>query len=82
MAEVKRKVTWFGVELEVTEVPILASEEHYNEYRLEDGAIIRVACPTTAVFRIDLAADAQGNPYYWVQNGSVVNVLESPKKKS
>jgi hypothetical protein len=79
--EVKRTFHWLGKDVEVTEVPILKSIEHVHEYHLEDGAIIRVATPTTGVIRLD-EQDTQGNPIYLVYNGTTVNVIEGPKQKN
>ena len=81
MPEVKRTFHWLGKDVEVTEVPILKSIEHVHEYHLEDGAIIRVATPTTGVIRLD-EQDTQGNPIYLVYNGTTVNVIEGPKQKN
>jgi hypothetical protein len=80
--EVKRTFNWLGKSLEVTEVPILKSDEHVHEYHLEDGAIIRVATPTMSVIRLDGVKDFQGNPTYLVHNGTTVTVIEGPKQKS
>jgi len=80
--EVKRSFNWFGKDVEVTEVPIVKRFEDVHEYHLEDGAIIRVATPTTSVVRLDEPKDAQGFPTYLVFNGTTVNVIQGPKQKS
>jgi len=82
VAQEKQTVKWFGQDLEFTEVPILKRSESVNEYELADGAIIRVAIPTTAVLRFEGQTDAEGNPIYWVRNGNVVSVIRKPSKSS
>ncbi len=82
MPEIKRKFNWLGKEIEVTEIPILKRTEDVHEYHLEDGAIIRVATPTTGVIRIDEPLDQQGNPTYLVYNGTTVSVIQPPTKQA
>jgi hypothetical protein len=81
MAEIKRKAVVFGIELEVTEVPIVSRSEIAHEYTLEDGTIIRVATPTMAVFKVESQIDAEGNPFYYVKNGTSVAVIAGPTAK-
>ena len=82
MAHEKQTVKWLGQDVEVTEVPIIKRTESVNEYELEDGAIIRVAVPTTAILRIEGQTDAEGNPLYWIRNGTVVGIIRKPIKQS
>jgi len=78
MAERKTTITLLGRKIDVTEVPIVKSVENYNEYTLEDGAVIRVKVPTNVVYRVDGEHDPGGNPLYFVMNGTVVTVLSVP----
>lgn len=81
MPEQKRStINLFGKEVSVTEVPIKTKSETYNEYVLEDGAVIRFAAVATAVFRVDDFWDAEGNPYYFVRNGTVVTPVNVPNE--
>ena len=82
MAHEKQTIKWLGQEIEFTEVPIIRRAESVNEYELEDGTVIRVAVPTTAVLRLEGQTDVEGNPLYWVKNGTVVSVIRKPKGSS
>lgn len=82
MAEIKRKAKLFGNEIDVVEVPIVSRSEGAHEYCLEDGAIIRVATPTLAIFKIENQIDAEGNPFYYVKNGTTVVVIAGPTANS
>jgi hypothetical protein len=78
VAETKRKMPFFGNEIDVTEVPILKSEERWNEYELEDGSIIRFKATATGVLRLEHHGP-DGNPVYIVQNGQVVSLVSAPE---
>jgi hypothetical protein len=82
VAEIKRSLKYYGVEIPVTEVPIVRRSEIPSEYELEDGTIIRVSTPVAAVLRVDGFPDPEGNPIFWVRNGTVVNMIEGPRDKA
>jgi len=68
----------FGHEVEVTDVEIVERKEHVSQYRLEDGAVIRVATPPTLIRRIEGQWNADGNPVYIVIVGTTTNVISAP----
>jgi hypothetical protein len=78
----KRQVTLGGVTVEVTQIEIVdRRHEQPNEYELADGSIIRVTNPTTVVYRIEGPKDLEGNPAYYVKNGTSVTVVQGPRQE-
>jgi len=81
MPETKKKLPVFGREVDVSEVPITASEENVNHYTLEDGTTLKVKGVATSVMRIDNQFLPDGNPIYIVVMTPVVSVESSPLRK-
>jgi len=79
MSETK-KYAIAGVEFDVVEMKVVRKDEPFNEYELEDGSLIRVSNPVAVVYRVDAQKDAEGNPGYFVKNGTVVVVVNGPTK--
>ncbi len=71
-----------GKPLEVTEVSFQNAREHWNEYLLDDGTILKLKPVATEVFRVDGRYDVEGNPVYLLRsrNVVVVNASEQVKK--
>lgn len=63
-----------GKPVPATEVGFRSSGEHWNEYLLDDGTVIRIKLVATAAFKVDDMFDPDGNPAYVVQSQNVVNV--------
>jgi len=79
MPEKRRKLNLGDRVLDVTEVDIIErNRESVAEYRLSDGSIIRVATPTTVVFRLD-EFDFDGRPIYIAVPGTSVTVVDAPE---
>ena len=78
MAEIKRKLQVFGFEVDVSEIPITEATEHFNQYTLEDGSIIKVKGTATKVLRVDNQFLPDGNPVYIVYMTAVTSVQSSP----
>lgn len=73
--ERKRRIDIPGVgEVDATEVGFRSSGEHWNEYLVDDGTVIRVKLVATEILRVDGAYDAEGNPGYFVKSTNVTNV--------
>jgi hypothetical protein len=72
-----------GQEVEGTVMPFQVGGEHFNEYVVEDGTILKVKLVVTEVLRIDGAYDVEGNPVYLVGSTNVTSVSppESLKQK-
>jgi len=78
MAENRRKLNLGNRVIEVTDVGIVERKnEAVAEYHLEDGSIIRVATPITAVLRTD-EYDWEGKPIYLAMPGTSVTVIHVP----
>lgn len=72
-----------GNEHEATELSFQNAREHWNEYLLDDGTIIKLKPVATEVFRFDDSYDNDGNPVYVVKSTNIV-VVSAPdnlKKK-
>lgn len=81
-AETKRKLPLFGVEIDVSDVPIVKAEEFFNQYVLEDGSVLRVKSVATAALRVDGQSLPDGSPIYIVVTTPAVSVESSPLRKS
>ena len=81
MAEIKKKLPIFGCEIAVSDVPIVELNEYFNQYKLEDGTILKVKGVATSVVRIDDQFLPDGNPIYIVYMSPVTSVQSSPLTK-
>jgi hypothetical protein len=52
--------------------------EHWNEYLVDDGTLLRVKLVATEVVKVDGQFDQEGNPVY-VLNSANVMVVRSPE---
>ena len=77
--ERKKKIKWGDQLVEVTEISFQTSGEHWNEYLLEDGAVIRLKTVTSEIVRLDEKYDADGNPMYVIKSSNIVAV-SAPEK--
>jgi hypothetical protein len=66
-----------GTPVEGTVIPFQTGGEHWNEYLVEDGSIIRAKLVATEVIRVDGRYDEQGNPMY-VMHTTQVLWVDSP----
>jgi len=82
MAETK-KMTLFGREMDVTEVPISESKEVFNTYKLEDGTMLKVKNVAVRILRLEgqFNPSPDGRPIYLVFSNPVVDVESSPLTK-
>ncbi len=62
---------------EGTVVPFQTGGEHWNEYIVDDGSLLRVKLVATEVIRLDGHYDQEGNPVY-VLNSTNVLVVAAP----
>ena len=70
-----------GQMVEGTELSFQSGGEHWNEYMVDDGSVIRLKTIVTDVVRIDGMFDQQGNPIYLVQSTNVMAVSAPEKLK-
>ncbi len=73
-----------GREVEVQPVGYRATAEHWNEYFLDDGSVVRVKLVATEIARVENEYDDDGNPVYIVRSANVLSVnspesLRKPK---
>lgn len=61
-------------EVEVSVTGFQVGGEHWNEYLLDDGSVIKIKVIVTEVVRVEGEYDPQGNPAYFVQSQQVVAV--------
>lgn len=72
-----------GSDVEVTELSFQNTREHWNEYLLDDGTILKLKPVATEVFRLDGKYDQEGNPLYLLRsrNVLVVSAAENLKRQ-
>jgi hypothetical protein len=70
-----------GQEVDATILSFQAAGEHWNEYLVDDGTVIRVKVVATEVLRLDEQYDAQDNPIYLLQSTNVMAVSSPDKLK-
>lgn len=70
-----------GQEVDATVMSFQAGGEHWNEYLVDDGTVIRVKVVATEVVRLDGQYDAQDNPIYLLQSTNVMAVSSPDKLK-
>lgn len=58
-------------------MPFQTGGEHWNEYLVDDGSLLRVKLVATEVIRVDGRYDQEGNPVY-VLNSTNVLVVAAP----
>lgn len=63
-----------GVPVEVNQ-----ANEHWNQYLLEDGSILKLRTVVLQAVRLIGEYDADGNPVYVVKSNTIVAVPSSPE---
>ena len=63
-----------GHRARAVEVSVQSAQEHWNEYLLDDGSVIRLKPVATEVFRLVDRHDPEGNPIYVLKSTNVVVV--------
>lgn len=81
MTERKKQIPTPNGPLDVTEMPFQTGGEHWNEYLLSDGSVLRLKAVVTEILRVDGKKDAEGNPVYIVKSANVVAVSASDRAK-
>ncbi len=78
--ERKRKVRMpDGREVDSVELGFQASGEHWNEYLVDDGTVVRLKPVAVQIVRVEGEYDQHGNPVYLVQTTNVMFV-SAPEK--
>ena len=63
-----------GVEIEADVIGFRTTAEHFNEYLLEDGTVIKLKPVVTEIIRVPDQYDPMGNPAYIIQSTNVTAV--------
>jgi hypothetical protein len=63
-----------GPEKDAQLLDIQQSSEHWNQYLLGDGTVLRIKLVATEVWRIEGEWDQEGNPFYVVKSSNVLSV--------
>jgi hypothetical protein len=79
--ERRRKVNFQGKEVDALEMPFQTGAEHWNEYLLHDGSVVRLKSVVTDILKIEGQVDAEGNPVYMLKSTNIVSVSPSDRAK-
>jgi len=63
-----------GPEKDAQLIEIQQSNEHWNQYLLSDGTVVKMKLVATEVWRIEAEWDHEGNPMYVIKSSNVVTV--------
>ena len=67
--------------VEGTELGFQSAGEHWNEYIVDDGTVIKIKLIVTDITRIDGMYDQVGNPVYAAASTNVMSVSAPDKLK-
>ncbi len=73
------KIMIQGQAREAEAIEVHQTSEHWSQYLLEDGAILKLKPVTTDIFRVIGEYDAEGNPVYVVKSRNILAV-QSPEQ--
>ena len=63
-----------GPEKDAQLIEIQQSNEHWNQYLLRDGTVVKMKLVATEVWRIEGEWDHEGNPMHVIKSSNVVTV--------
>ena len=81
MGERRRKVRINDEDVDAAEMPFQNVAEHWNEYLLNDGSVIRLKSVVTEILKLEGKYDADGNPQYLIKSAQVVSVSGSERAR-
>ncbi|MGF1473776.1 MAG: hypothetical protein ACFB50_18800 [Rubrobacteraceae bacterium] len=79
MARKKRVPLPDGRVIEGTVMNFQTGGEHWNEYLVDDGTVVRVKLVVTEIIRLDGEYNAQGEPIYTVESTNV-SAISAPEE--
>jgi hypothetical protein len=85
MPERKKKVPHpdgSGRQVDGTPLTWQTGGEHWNEYLVDDGTVIRLKLVVTEVVRLDDEYDPEGNPIYMVGSTNILTVSAPEELKN
>ena len=68
-----------GESVDAEQIEINQCSEHWNQYLLEDGSVLKLKSVATKIVRLKDQYDQIGNPVYFLQSNNVVTV-DSPEE--
>ncbi len=77
--ERKRKIKWQDRMVDVTELSFQTGGEHWNEYLVDDGSVIKLKTITSQILRVDGEYDNEGNPIYIIRSTNIVSISAPDK---
>lgn len=66
--------------VDAVEVGFRSGGEHWNEYLLDDGSVVKIKLVVTGVLRLEGQYDQEGNPNYVVKSTNIV-ATSAPEDK-
>lgn len=81
MDERRRKVRVGNDDVDALEMPFQNVAEHWNEYLINDGSVLRLKSVVTEVLKLEGRYDADGNPQYLIKSAQVVSVSGSERAR-
>ena len=81
MDERRRKVRVGQEDVDGLEMPFQNVAEHWNEYLLSDGTVLRLKSVVTEIVKLVGRFDGDGNPQYLVKSAQVVSVSASERAR-
>ena len=68
------RINFQGKECEAEYVDIGTNSEHWNQYLLEDGTVVKMKLVATDVLRLVGEYDDERNPIYVIKSKNIVSV--------
>jgi hypothetical protein len=70
----KKRIRLGDQEVDATVVHFRGDVEHWNEYLLDDGTVVRLKAVVREIVRLDGHYDEEGNPAYVINSMNVTHV--------
>jgi hypothetical protein len=81
MNEIIRKVRIGNQDVDAVEMSFQTGGEHWNEYLLSDGSVLKLKPVVTQILKMVNQYDQEGNPVYVVKAANVVAVSASDRAR-
>lgn len=78
---VKTRMMFNGEDVAADELEFEPLSEKWNEYRLEDGTLLRWRTNVVKVTKVEGRFTAEGDPIYYVQTANALTVSAPPHLK-
>ena len=69
------KLNFQGNDVIATELKFTTAYEEWNEYKCEDGSIVRMKTVVAKIYRTDRKNTQTGEPVYVVRSSNIVDVV-------